>query len=83
MLHSSSPFTYNENKELDKLLLDARSILEDDKRKEIYAKAQQVIREDAPMIFGWGLHQLWGVNNAVNWQPDADEIDKLYTAKPA
>jgi peptide/nickel transport system substrate-binding protein len=83
MLHSSSPFTYNEHKELDQLLLDARSILEDDKRKVIYAKAQQIIRDDAPMIFGWGLHQLWGVNNAVNWAPDADEIDKLYTAKPA
>jgi peptide/nickel transport system substrate-binding protein len=83
MLHSSSPFTYYENTELDKLLLEARSILEDDKRKTLYSKAQQIVRDEAPVIFGWGWHQLWGVNNAVNWQPDADEIDKFYTAKPA
>jgi peptide/nickel transport system substrate-binding protein len=83
MLHSSSPFTYYENKDLDKLLLDARSTLDEPVRKELYAKAQQIIREDAPVIFMWGYHQLWGVNNAVNWTPDADEIDKLYTAKPA
>jgi peptide/nickel transport system substrate-binding protein len=83
MLHSSSPFAYYENKELDKILLEARSILEDDKRKALYAKAQQMVREDAPVIFMWGFHQLWGINKAVNWVPDADEIDKLYTAKPA
>ena len=21
------------------------------------------------MIFGWGLHSVWGVNNAVEWSP--------------
>jgi peptide/nickel transport system substrate-binding protein len=83
MLHSSSPFTYYNNPELDKLLLEARSILEDDKRKALYASAQKIVREEAPVIFGWGWHQLWGVSTAVAWEPDADEIDKLYTAKPA
>jgi peptide/nickel transport system substrate-binding protein len=83
MLHSSSPFVYNENPDLDKLLLDARSTHDEAVRKDLYAKAQKIIRDEAPVIFMWGLHQLWGVNNAVNWQPDADEIDKLYTAKPA
>jgi len=83
MLHSSSPFTYYENPELDQILLEARSILEDDKRKVLYAKAQQIVRDEAPVIFGWGWHQLWGVNKGVAWEPDADEIDKFYTAKPA
>jgi peptide/nickel transport system substrate-binding protein len=83
MLHSSSPFTYWEHAEFDKLILEARSILDDDKRKALYAKAQQIVRDEAPMLFGWGWHQLWGVSTAVKWSPDADEIDKLYTAKPA
>jgi peptide/nickel transport system substrate-binding protein len=83
MLHSSTPFTYYENKELDQLLLDARSTLDEETRKSLYAKAQKIVRDEAPMIFMWGFHQLWGVNNAVNWTPDADEIDKFYTAKPA
>jgi peptide/nickel transport system substrate-binding protein len=83
MLHSTSPFSYYENKELDKLLLDARSTLDEGVRKDLYSKAQKLIREEAPVIFMWGYHQLWGVNNGVNWTPDADEIDKFYTAKPA
>jgi len=83
MLHSTSPFSYYENQELDKLLLDARSTLDEAVRKDLYARAQKIVRDDAPFIFMWGYHQLWGVNNAVNWTPDADEIDKFYTAKPA
>ncbi len=83
MLHSSSPFSYYENPEMDKLLLDARSTLDDDARKTLYAKAQKIVREEAPMIFMWGYHQLWGINKAINWAPDADEIDKFYTAKTA
>ena len=83
MLHSSTPFAYYENAELDKLLLDARSTLDEGTRTALYSKAQQLIRNEAPVIFMWGYHQLWGVNKAVNWQPDADEIDKLYTATPA
>jgi len=83
MLHSSSPFSYYENPELDRLLLEARSTLDEETRKRLYSRAQQIIREEAPAIFMWGFHQLWGVSTAVNWTPDPDEIDKFYTAKPA
>jgi peptide/nickel transport system substrate-binding protein len=83
MLHSSSPFSYYENPELDRLLLEARSTLDEETRKRLYSRAQQIIRDEAPVIFMWGLHQLWAVSTAINWLPDADEIDKFYTATPA
>jgi peptide/nickel transport system substrate-binding protein len=82
MLHSSTIFTYYNNDELDKLLEDGRGSLDPDERMEIYAKAQRIVREEAPMIFMWGFHSVWGVNNSVDWNPRPDEIDQYFTARP-
>lgn len=82
MLHSDSIFTYYNNAELDKLLDDARGTLDSDKRKELYAQAQRIVREEAPFIFMWGLHAVWGVSNKVDWSPAPDEIDRYFWAKP-
>jgi hypothetical protein len=34
------------------------------------------------MIFMWGFHSVWGVNNNVEWSPRPDEIDMYFTARP-
>ena len=83
MLHSSSPFAYYNNAELDRLLLEGRSTLDEETRKRVYSQAQKIIRDESPAIFMWGFHQLWAVSTSVSWKPDPDEIDKFYTAKPA
>lgn len=82
MLHSSSIFTYYNNDELDALLEDGRGSLDPDERMQIYADAQRIVREEAPMIFMWGFHSVWGVNNNVEWSPRPDEIDMYFTARP-
>jgi peptide/nickel transport system substrate-binding protein len=82
MLHSSSIFTYYNNPQLDKLLEDGRGSLDMEARKQIYKQAQQIVRDEAPMIFMWGFHSVWGVNNKVAWTPRPDEIDMYYTATP-
>ncbi|HEX5166575.1 MAG TPA: ABC transporter substrate-binding protein [Thermomicrobiales bacterium] len=82
MLHSTSIFSYYENKEFDALIDEARGILDSDKRKELYSSAQKILREEAPMLFMWGLHTVWGVNNDVDWTPAPDEIDRYFWAKP-
>lgn len=82
MLHSTSIFSYYENKEFDALIDEARSIIDQEKRKELYSNAQKILREEAPMIFMWGLHTVWGVNNEVDWSPAPDEIDRYFWAKP-
>lgn len=82
MLHSSSIFTYYNNPELDELLEDGRESLDPDERMEIYRKAQRIVRDEAPMIFMWGFHAVWGVSNNVDWSPRADEIDMYFTARP-
>jgi peptide/nickel transport system substrate-binding protein len=82
MLHSTSIFSYYENTEFDALIDEARGILDSDKRIELYSQAQQILREECPMIFMWGLHTVWGVNNDVDWTPAPDEIDRYFWAKP-
>jgi len=82
MLHSSSIFTYYNNPELDKLLEDGRGSLDQEERKRIYSAAQRIVRDEAPMIFMWGFHSVWGVSNKVDWKPRPDEIDMYFTAKP-
>jgi peptide/nickel transport system substrate-binding protein len=82
MLHSTSIFSYYENLEFDALIDEARSIIDNDQRMELYSQAQQIIRDEAPAIFMWGLHTVWGVNNEVDWSPAPDEIDRYFWAKP-
>ena len=82
MLHSTSIFSYYENTEFDALVDEARSIIEPELRMELYSQAQKILREEAPAIFMWGLHTVWGVNNEVDWAPAPDEIDRYFWAKP-
>ncbi len=82
MLHSDSIFTYYNNTELDALLDQGRGSLDADERMQIYADAQRIVREEAPMIFMWGFHSVWGVSNDVEWSPRPDEIDMYFTARP-
>jgi hypothetical protein len=41
------------------------------------------VREEAPMVFLWGYHQVWGVSKAIAWKPDPDETERYFNAKPA
>lgn len=82
MLHSSTIFTYYNNAELDALLEDGRGSLDPEERMQIYADAQKIVHDDAPMIFMWGFHAVWGVNNNVEWSPRPDEIDMYFEARP-
>ncbi len=82
MMHSTSIFSYYANTEFDALIDEARSIIENDQRIELYSQAQKILREEAPAIFMWGLHTVWGVNNDVEWSPAPDEIDRYFWASP-
>jgi len=82
MLHSTSIFSYYKNEEFDAAIDEARGIIEEDARIELYSTAQKIIREEAPMLFMWGLHTVWGVNNDVDWTPAPDEIDRYFWASP-
>lgn len=82
MLQSESIFSYYSNPEFDALVEEARSSLDEEVRIDLYSQAQRIVRDEAPAIFQWGLHAVWGVNTNVDWTPAPDEIDRYYWAKP-
>ncbi len=82
MHHSSSPYAYFSTPELDKLLEDGRGTLDSAKRQTAYSKAQQILHDEAAVLFMFGIHSIWGVSSRLDWKPRSDEIDRLFEAKP-
>jgi peptide/nickel transport system substrate-binding protein len=68
---------------LDKLIDEARSTVDQPKRKRIYAQIQQMIREEAPSIFLWTQYDTLGISKKVQYAARPDEWLWLYDAKPA
>ena len=68
---------------LDKLIDDARSTVDQPKRKRLYSQIQQMIREEAPSIFLWTQYDTLGISKKVQYAARPDEWLWLYDAKPA
>ena len=68
---------------LDKLIDEARSTVDQPKRKRLYSQIQQMIREEAPSIFLWTQHDTLGISKKVQYAARPDEWLWLYDAKPA
>ena len=69
-----SKFSYWKDPEFDPYVLEAQQIVDQEKRKELYKKALERVRQGAPWIF---LHQqkdIYGVAKRVKWQPRPDEL---------
>jgi len=82
MFHSDSPYAYFSTPELDKLLEQGRGTLDVDTRLKAYSQAQHLLHDEAAVLFMFGVHSIWGVSNKIDWTPRADEIDRLFEAKP-
>ncbi len=61
------------NSELNTLLDDARSITDQKKRLEIYAKVAKIFMEDAPAISLYQQIDNYGVSRKVEWTARSDE----------
>jgi peptide/nickel transport system substrate-binding protein len=67
---------------LDRLIDDARSSLDQPKRKRVYSQTQQLIREEAPSIFLWTQYDTLAISKRVEYAARGDEWLWLYDAKP-
>ena len=67
---------------LDKLIDEARSTVDQPKRKRLYSQIQQMIREEAPSIFLWTQYDTLGISKKVQYAARPDEWLWLYDAKP-
>ncbi len=75
-------YSYYCNKELDDLIIQGRSTLDQKRRADIYVKAQKLIFDDAAYLYKWGLRGVWGISNRVEYQAPADEVDRMFLATP-
>jgi peptide/nickel transport system substrate-binding protein len=73
--------SYGNNKTIDDKITKAITVVDARGRAAAYADLQQVLREEAPWVFLWQQHDLYGVANHVEWAPRADEKVWMYDAK--
>jgi peptide/nickel transport system substrate-binding protein len=62
------------NQDFDGTIESARYELDTDKRNQLYSKAQHLIYDQAPALFMYQLHDIYGVNTALDWQVRSDEM---------
>ncbi len=80
--HPSSNLSYWHQTRFAQLIEAGRGTIDNDLRKKFYASAQKIVHEEAPVIFLWGFHSVFGVSNKIDWAPEPDEIARLFNAKP-
>jgi peptide/nickel transport system substrate-binding protein len=62
------------NPDFDAAVEAGRYELDADKRQADYNKAQQIMYDQAPALFMYQLHDIYGVNSQVDWQVRSDEM---------
>ncbi len=73
--------SYGNNPVIDDKIARAVTITDAKGRAAAYAELQKLIREEAPWVFLWQQHDLYGVAQSVEWTPRADEKVWMYEAK--
>jgi len=67
---------------LNTLIDEARSSVDQPKRKRIYSQIQRLIHEEAPTGFLWIQNDTLGVSTNVEYAARGDEWLWLFDAKP-
>lgn len=76
----SNNYTYYKNQELHDILIEAQTEVDEDKRNDLYGKAQEIIHEDAPWVpLAHSTPLLAGGKNVVNFKAHPTGSDKLST----
>jgi len=73
--------SYGNNKALDAKIARAGTLLDPKTRAEAYAELQRLVQAEAPWVFLWQQHDLYGVAQSVEWTPRADEKVWMYDAR--
>ena len=73
--------SYGNNAMLSEKISRASTLLDPKARAEAYAELQRLVHDEAPWVFLWQQHDLYGVAGRVEWSPRADEKVWMYDAK--
>jgi peptide/nickel transport system substrate-binding protein len=80
-LHDQTYASYGNNKSVDEKVAHAVTVMDQKGRAEAYAELQKLLHDEAPWVFLWQQHDLYGVASHVEWAPRADEKVWMYDAK--
>jgi peptide/nickel transport system substrate-binding protein len=73
--------SYGNNKVIDEKIAKAVTLVDAKARAAAYADLQKILHDEAPWVFLWQQHDLYGVASHVEWTPRADEKVWMYDAK--
>jgi peptide/nickel transport system substrate-binding protein len=73
--------SYGNNPVLNDKIARVQTLLDPKARAEGYAELQRLVHDEAPWVFLWQQHDLYGVAQRVDWAPRADEKMWMYDAK--
>ena len=65
-------FSMYTNPEIDPLIAEARSELDEAKREQLYNEIFAIGRDDPPMIFLLQVADVWGLSDRITWTPVPD-----------
>src|SRR5712691_9286427 len=80
-LHDQTYSSYGNNTVLNEKIARTTTLLDPKARADAYAELQQLVRDEAPWVFLWQQHDLYGVASHVEWTPRADEKVWMYEAR--
>jgi peptide/nickel transport system substrate-binding protein len=75
---SGGIYTFWSTPEVDKLIDQQRTEMDLEKRKALMFKIQEIVREEAPWLFQYSFHALWGYNTKFKFAPRKDEFIYVY-----
>ncbi|MGO4725678.1 MULTISPECIES: ABC transporter substrate-binding protein [unclassified Inquilinus] len=73
LLHSSSGWSSFRNAEVDKLLVEARSTLDDATRLDRYGQVNKIVATEVPVLPLYQSAIIYGAAKPLNWQPTPNE----------
>jgi peptide/nickel transport system substrate-binding protein len=79
--HDQTYSSYGNNKVIDDKIARAVTVMDPKARAQAYAELQRLLRDEAPWVFLWQQHDLYGVAGHIEWTPRADEKVWMYDAK--
>ncbi len=74
------PYAYNTSPEMDALLEEGRATVDPKKRREIYAKFQRLIVDQAYWVPMYAQFTIEAVSTKLNYEASSDEIMRVYAA---
>ena len=73
LLHSSSGWSSFRNADVDKLLVEARSTLDDATRLDRYGQVNKIVATEVPVLPLYQSAIIYGAAKPLNWQPTPNE----------